>query len=71
MGDSSDEQKAIIERGDQGLDYMEEMYEDLVYKTDDIHYFPSLVPSSYATQEEGKFSSKPQHNPLTIHKVEV
>ena len=70
MGDSSGEQKPIIETDDQGLDYMEEMHEDLVYEADDIHYFPSLLPSSYATQEEGKFPSQPQHNPLTMHKVE-
>ena len=35
MGDSLGEQKSIIERDDQGLDYMEEMHEDLVHKEDD------------------------------------
>ena len=58
VGESSGEQNSIIERDDQGLDYMEEMNEDLVYKADDNQYFPSLLPSSYATREEGKFLSQ-------------
>ena len=49
----------------QGIDYMEEIYENL----DDIQHSSSQLSSDYTTQEEGKFLS--QQNSTTIYEVEV
>ena len=38
---------------------------------DGIQHFPSMLSSTYATQEKGKFPSQPKHNPITIQEVEV
>ena len=47
--DSLGEQKAIIERDYQGLNYIEEMNEDLVHKNDDTQNTLSQLTSAHST----------------------
>ena len=71
IGDSLSEQKTIIKRDDQGLDYMEEMHEDLVQEEHDTQHTLSQLTNAYSTHEECNFSSQPQQNLRSMHEVEV
>ena len=71
VGDSLGEQKTIIERDDQGLDYTEEMHEDLVQEEHDTQHILSQLTSAHSTQEECNFSSQPPKNLRSMHEVEV
>ena len=71
MGDSLGEQKTIIKRDDQGLDYMEEMHEDLVQEEHDTQHTLSQLTNAHSTHEECNFSSQPQQNLRSMHEVEV
>ena len=71
VGDSLVEQKSIIERDYQALNYIEETHEDLLHEDDDTQHTLSQLTSTHSTHEEDNFPFQPQQNPRRIHEVEV